>query len=498
MKKTIRYVAASIFAAAAVFSMCSCNSDTSKSGNKNGSKCEGYVVKSPVNKRYLALTTGETYIPIGMNICFPRFLTEEEAVFADFEKKFAELSKNGGNYVRIWLSHPFFEIEDKKQGEYNPQKIARVDRLFDLADKYGIRMKLCFENFIALEIKKSFFTFNSAPPFDKRIYFKPYGGSFETIDEFFTTQKGKDVYLARARVFAQRYADRKCVFAWEIWNESSCITVKNDRYNVLKKWNSEVFAELHKMFPKHLVVMCLQSYDNKRVRELAYPIMNVDPQNDVTQIHNYLNEGHALPIAKEPTDIMCADAVNSMLKLTPDKPVLFAEVGAASPNHSAGPSKYYETDTEGIFLHDQTFTPFFLGSAGNGMSWHWEYYVQKHNLWHVFGRFAKAIAGIDPVAEDFKPHYFETANMRVYLLDGKKTLVAYCRDKNNSWATELRDKIAAKPLVGEKISLKKFVPAFEKASVYQPYADRESEVAASDGAIVLPDFMRSAVMRIKK
>ena len=34
-----------------------------------------------------------------MNICFPRFLTEEEAVLADYEKKFAELQKNGAKTV---------------------------------------------------------------------------------------------------------------------------------------------------------------------------------------------------------------------------------------------------------------------------------------------------------------------------------------------------------------------------------------------------------------
>ncbi len=495
MKNVVRHIAASIFAAGAVFSVCSCNSETPKSEADNAKKCEGYVAKSPSNNRYFSLSNGQTYIPIGMNICFPRFLTDEEAVFADYEKKFAELSKNGGNYVRIWLSHPFFEIEDSKAGEFNPKKIARIDRLFDLADKYGIRMKLCFENFIELVTKKSFFTFNAAPPFDKKIYAKEFGGQFETIDEFFTTQKGRNTYLARVKVFADRYADRKCVFAWELWNESSCIKIKNDKLGVLKDWHSYMLSKLHGMFPNHMVVISLPSYDNDNVRNNVYPALNADPGNDVTQIHNYLNEGRALPICVEPTDVLCADAVNSMLKLTPDKPVLFAEVGAASPNHSAGPSKYYEKDSEGLFVHDQTFTPFFLGSAGTGMSWHWEYYVQKHNLWYVFGRFYRAVEGIDPVKEGFVPKYFETKNLRVYLLDGKNTVLAYCRDKNNSWATELRDGIPAKPLKGEVVPLSSFAPSAKTAHVYFPYSDSSAEISAGDP---LPEFMRSAVIRIKK
>ena len=37
-----------------------------------------------------------------------------------------EISQNGGNYVRLWASHAFYEIEDARAGVYNPKKIARV------------------------------------------------------------------------------------------------------------------------------------------------------------------------------------------------------------------------------------------------------------------------------------------------------------------------------------------------------------------------------------
>ena len=48
--------------------------------------------------------------------------------------------------------------------------------------------------------------------------------------------------------------------------------------------------------------------------------------------------------------------------------------------------------------------------------------------------------------------------MRVYVLDGKDTMIAYCRDKNNWWKTELTLKQKAKELSGEKVSFAKFVP----------------------------------------
>ena len=91
------------------------------------SKCKGYVRVSKKNPLYFELTTGEPYIPCGMNICFPRFLTDEEEVFADYEKKFKMMSEAGGNYARIWLSAPFWEIEDSKQGEYNQNMLKNSD-----------------------------------------------------------------------------------------------------------------------------------------------------------------------------------------------------------------------------------------------------------------------------------------------------------------------------------------------------------------------------------
>ena len=83
----------------------------------------------------------------------------------------------------------------------------------------------------------------------------------------------------------------------------------------------------------------------------------------------------------------------------------------------------------------------------------------------------------------------------VYLLDGKNTVLAYCRDKNNSWATELRDGLAAKPRSGEVVSLSRFAPSAKIADVYFPYSDTSAKISVD---APLPEFMRSAVIRISK
>ena len=141
---------------------------------------------------------------------------------------------------------------------------------------------------------------------------------------------------------------------------------------------------------------------------------------------------------------------------------------------------------------------FFSGSAGAGMSWHWESYVDKNDLWFHFGRFNEVIMGIDPVSENFITSRSETDDLRIYTLKGNKTVLLWLRDKNNTWQTELRDGKAAGLISGLSFDLKAAgtdVTA-QYVEIYDPWADRWSEAINNGGKIVLPDFKRSLVLRI--
>ena len=109
------------------------------------------------------------------------------------------------------------------------------------------------------------------------------------------------------------------------------------------------------------------------------------PGNEVAQVHRYLDLGAKMDVCHAPMDIICSSAVEELLSYNTGKPVMLAETGAVEPSHS-GPSKFYPIDTAGILLHDILFAPFFSGSAGCGMCWHWESYVDRNNLWYHFGQ----------------------------------------------------------------------------------------------------------------
>lgn len=135
------------------------------------------------------------------------------------------------------------------------------------------------------------------------------------------------------------------------------------------------------------------------------------------------------------------------------------------------------------------FAPFFAGSAGCGQPWHWDHmYVDGNDLWWHFGRFARAVDGVDPAAEHFRPFHTETQRLRIWGLRGERTTLLWCRDKLNTWESELVRGEAPTDVSGEKL------PFGGEFKCYLPWEDRWTDVVKGD---VLPDFTRSIVVKIE-
>jgi hypothetical protein len=230
----------------------------------------------------------------------------------------------------------------------------------------------------------------------------------------------------------------------------------------------------------------------------VYKKMMMMPGNEIAQVHRYLDLGAKMELCKAPMDIICSSAVEELLSYHTGKPVILAETGAVEPQH-AGPSKYYPLDTAGMLLHDILFAPFFSGSAGTGMSWHWESYVHKNNLWYHFQRFNEAIKGINPIEEKFMPVKEETSAVRIYLLKGKKTTLLWLRDKMNNWESELQKGIGPGILHGIQLNLREFglMESPGKIESYDPWKNTWTKVEKVDASIILPDFKRSIVVRLR-
>ncbi len=444
---------------------------------KAGDRSEAFVRVSARDPRYFELSDGRPYVPIGLNMIAPPSRDSLDGMAAWLDN----LAANGGNFIRIWLGSPFFDVEHERCGQYDETRAARIAQLLDLCRARNIRVKMCIESF------RHFGTRNqswSAKP----LHLLQNGGTARDIADFFDGQPSREQFKRKLAWFARRFGNDPAIFGWELWNEINAVAGGD-----YMAWTEVMLPELHRLFPKNLAMQSLGSFDTDDKRK-NYQRLATLPGNDVAQVHRYLDLGARLDVCKGPVDVLAADAVRELLAVRPGRPVILAESGAVEPGHS-GPFKLYAADQAGIILHDVLFAPFFAGAAGSGHCWHWDVYVDRNNLWWQFGRFARTVEGVNPAAEEFTPYMIEHPRLRVYVLMGKTVTLAWCRDKENTWMSELRDGRPPETLSNATLALPAGKEA--RARVYDPWRDRWTTAERKNGGLVLPPFSRSIVVRIE-
>jgi len=465
-----------------------CRTDQSQNPN---SKLR-FIEASKVNPAYFSFSDGSPYIPVGINLINPsgRHQENPDSAFHEIDQWMKNLSENGGNYVRIWLSQSFWDIEDQAAGKYSDEKVKRIDRFFEMARKYKLRVKITLEHFRSITLEE-----NPQKWATKFVYHTSNGGPLDSIRQYLTSSAGQKLLLDKVDFYQKRYGSDTLFFGWELWNEMNAMKGPED--SVFFEWNEKMLDEVKKRFPENLVMQSLGSFDDERIRPV-YKKMMLLPGNEIAQVHRYLDLGAKMEVCHAPMDVICASAIEELLTYHTDKPVILAETGAVEPRH-AGPSKYYPPDTAGILLHDILFAPFFAGSAGAGMSWHWESYVHKNNLWYHFRRFHEVVKDLNPIEENFMPSKSETDALRIYSLKGKKTTLLWLRDKVNNWESELDKGQKPQTLHGIQLNLSKLgikeLP--RKIEVYDPWKNVWTTLENTDPVFTLPDFKRSLVVRVR-
>jgi len=437
-----------------------------------------FVRVSPRDYRYFELDNGQPYIPIGLNMIAP-----PKGDPAMMEVWFDKLQAQGANYVRIWLGNAYYDVEHEKSGVYDETKAQRIDALLASARRHGIRVKLCVDFFRHLGEGSQ--TWAAKP-----LHHVKNGGLATNMVDWVNSAACRARYKGKYDFFAKRYGCDPVIFGWELWNEMNAV-VGGD----VRSWTAEMLPELHRCFPKNLCVQSLGSFDSDAARPIYADICRL-PANDIAQIHRYLDLGAKLEICHASVDLFAADAVREVQAFEVKKPILLAESGAVEPCHS-GPFKLYEKDREGLILHDVLFAPFFVGAAGPGHIWHWDSYVAKNDLWWHLGRFTQAVAGINPPAEAFRVQQVAHPRLRVYLLCGERTTLAWCRDSQVTWQSALAEGRQAETLREQKVTLPNPRAGGKISAVaYDPWSGTSTPLTIQQGAVVLPPFTRSMVVRM--
>jgi hypothetical protein len=447
-----------------------------------------FVRVSPRDPRYLELTDGRPYVPIGLNLIAPDGRVDDEAGgLRSYETWLRQLAANGGNFVRVWLSSGFWDVEHERSGVYDEVKARRIDALLELARRHGIRAKLCLEHFRSLDP-------NYRQKWSQKLLHRTdQGGPATDMTDFFTGARSREQFRRKLAWLAARFGDNPTVFGWELWNEVNAVAAKESAY---LPWTEAMLAELHRLFPRNLAMQSLGSFDRENSRGV-YQRHSLLPGNDLAQVHRYLDLGAQLAVCRGPMDVLAADTVQTLLAWQPARPVLLAEGGAVEPSHT-GPFTHYARDRAGVLLHDVLFAPFFAGAAGPGHIWHWNHYVDRNNLWHHFARFAAVVQDLDPPAEDFQPRMLAHPRLRIYVLRGRHTVLVWCRDSQNDWRSELADGRAPDTLADLTLDLSGLFtgPLPTRTRLYDPWNDRWTDAQLAAGSLSLPAFSRSIVVRM--
>ena len=375
----------------------------------------GYIRVSREDRRYFAFDNGTPYFAVGENVC-----TWRKGV-TDYDMWFPALGKVGGNFARIWMWGHCFGVEWGKPGQYRLDHAWALDHAMALAEKHGIRVKLCLEAWRSFDGRGSFVKAGVLHPYSKRN-----GGPCEREMDVFTDPEAKRMFRNRLRYVVARWGYSTHILAWEFWNEINCVRGYHDRSQDVMDWTAEMARYLKATDPwRHLVVNSFGSF-------LVDDRMWSMPEVDFAQVHGYWHPTHKA--SKEMGKDMAEFVPFWIGKIRHyGKPALFAEYGLVNPRWGLSPRA--DDDKEGVHLHNGLWSSVMSGAAGTAMLWWWGNYVHPADLYYHFGAVARFVEGVPWTAAGFQPVAPKTISpqLRAMALRGDRMTLLWLHNRRHTW-----------------------------------------------------------------
>ena len=188
------------------------------------SKLAGFVHVAPASPRYFQLDNGQSFFPVGENVCWGR----GRQPLDDYAAWFGQLAAHGGNWARLWLATTEKGLEWSPTptpkpgrgaylglGRYSIENSWRLDQVVRIAEQTGIRVMFCIGTFGELREQKDFFGANlwASNPYNKA------NGGPLPAGPFLTDATARRLYQRRLRYLLARWSYSPQLFAWEFWNE---------------------------------------------------------------------------------------------------------------------------------------------------------------------------------------------------------------------------------------------------------------------------------------
>ncbi len=328
-----------------------------------------FVQRAPGNARYFQLDDGKAFFPVGLNLAWGN----ADTGLADYERLFKKLADGGGNFARIWMSHPnrTTESPDAGPGKLDLAAMDFYDQLFALAERHGIYLMVCFNNHRDLLLQDEY----GAGRWPHFPYNAKHGGPATRPSDFLTQREARELYKRRLRYVVARYSAFANVAFWEFWNEQEFT-----KLDVPTDWTREMSESLKQVDPyQHLVTT------SANVPAEQYALDTID----LTQAHLYVGGSPDL----------VGPVVQSARKHAKfKKPHVVGEIGIG--NGQDGDVKRSDSGTS---VHNSIWASAMSGCAGSSWHWWWDNYVEPKDLWGHYGALARFAATVDWPRRNFVP-----------------------------------------------------------------------------------------------
>ncbi len=444
----------------------------------------GYLRVSRKDPHYFEFEDGTPYFAIGENLV--------EGPLSEYYRWIPRLSQNGGNYIRLWIGHPYFALELGPMGEYRLDNAWRLDQVMELSEEHGIYQKMCIDWIRHItprvEPRKQF-------DLEDYAYSISNGGPCGKMRDFFALPEARRLFRNRLRYTVARWGYSTHVMAWELWNEVNAVDreVSGDR-PLLLDWNREMCAYLKQIDPAHMTTNSLGSSG-------FWPEMWRMPENDFAQMHNYY--GWHRPEDEELAHDMAGLALKWMEPVRHfGKPFLFAEFGIIREKPDF--RKLCDADTRGVHLHNGLWAPLAFGAAGTGALWWWGQYVDPKDLYFQFLPVARFAADIPWTTAGFEQARVETNNTQVRAigLRGKSLSILWIQNRAHTWWNVVHN-VPIPRVEGASVTLNDVEPGRYRVEVWDTWNGapvESSQVNAPEGAarIPIPPLERDLAVKVHR
>lgn len=331
----------------------------------------GSLIRVAPNQRYFEFDDGRPYFPIGLNLAWP-----PDHQRADwYDRMFAKLAAQGGNFARLWMADPKLMLESDRSGvgRYDLANAEFFDRVLASAERHDIRVMLCFLNHREL-LDHDMWGQGGWPT---SVFNARNGGPATQPVDFFTHDGAIRQLKARLRYIVARYAAFDSVGFWELFNEQEGALLP-----IPAAWDLDLAGYLRRIDPyPHLVT----------TSSILPDAVWQSPLIGLTQSHVYGNGS-------------TVDLITPVTRLQAEferfhKPHLFAEFGIDF--HKGDYS--FDPSGKATAFHNALWSAALSGSAGSAIYWWWDNYIDPKNLWPQFRPLANFTQSIDWAKRSFAP-----------------------------------------------------------------------------------------------